>query len=73
MSLEAGCNDFLHKPVDLEQLLAYLQKYLKLEWRYEELAVANLEAAEQTTDVGIASARVIHTSNAVVYFLLSIP
>lgn len=36
-SLEAGCNDFLHKPIDIEQLLAYLQKYLKLEWIYEEL------------------------------------
>ncbi len=50
-SLGVGCNDFLHKPVDLEQLLAYLQKYLKLEWRYEELAASVSTAA---TDVGLA-------------------
>ena len=34
-SLEAGCNDFLPKPIDVEQLLVRLQKYLKLEWVYE--------------------------------------
>jgi len=34
-SLEAGCDDFLPKPIDIEQLLARLQKYLQLEWVYE--------------------------------------
>ena len=34
-SLAAGCNDFIAKPVNLENLLALLQKYLKLEWIYE--------------------------------------
>ncbi len=34
-SLEAGCNDFLPKPIDVEQLLVRLQKYLQLEWVYE--------------------------------------
>ena len=34
-SLEAGCDDFLPKPVDIEKLLVRLQKYLQLEWVYE--------------------------------------
>ncbi|NEP44914.1 MAG: response regulator, partial [Okeania sp. SIO2H7] len=34
-SWEAGCNDFLAKPVDIEQLLVRLQNYLQLEWVYE--------------------------------------
>jgi CheY-like chemotaxis protein len=33
-SLAAGCNDFLVKPVRIDQLLVRLQKYLKLEWVY---------------------------------------
>ncbi|MEM9539949.1 MAG: AAA family ATPase [Cyanobacteria bacterium P01_E01_bin.42] len=37
MSLEAGCNDFLHKPIDVEGLLICLQKYLDLQWIYEDL------------------------------------
>jgi CheY-like chemotaxis protein len=35
-SLQAGCNDFLAKPVRMDELLKCLQKYLKLEWLYEE-------------------------------------
>ncbi|WP_318701626.1 MULTISPECIES: ATP-binding protein [unclassified Roseofilum] len=35
-SLEAGCDDFLPKPVDFEQLLICLQKYLHLTWVYEQ-------------------------------------
>jgi len=36
-SLAVGCNDFLPKPVEVEQLLLSLQKYLQLEWQYEPL------------------------------------
>ncbi|MEG5017928.1 MULTISPECIES: ATP-binding protein [unclassified Microcoleus] len=36
-SLEGGANDFLGKPVQAEELFEMLQKYLKLEWIYEEL------------------------------------
>jgi CheY-like chemotaxis protein len=32
-SLEAGCNDFMAKPIDLDWLLNLLPKYLPLEWQ----------------------------------------
>jgi DNA-binding response OmpR family regulator len=35
-SLQVGCNDFLTKPIHLEELLSLLQKYLSLAWVYEE-------------------------------------
>ncbi|MCU0537222.1 MAG: ATP-binding protein [Hydrococcus sp. Prado102] len=35
-SLRAGCNAFLPKPLDQAKLFALLQKYLKLNWIYEE-------------------------------------
>ena len=35
-SLDVGCNDFLPKPIDIEKLLTLVQKYLELEWIYEE-------------------------------------
>ncbi len=33
---EAGCSDFLTKPIRNEELLAMIQKHLLLEWCYEE-------------------------------------
>ncbi|MCU0568941.1 MAG: CHASE2 domain-containing protein [Oculatellaceae cyanobacterium Prado106] len=36
ISLEAGATAFLPKPVQIDELLANLQKYLGLEWVYEE-------------------------------------
>lgn len=41
-SLEAGCNDFLVKPIQLEDLLDLLQKYLALEWIYDEQETSTL-------------------------------
>jgi CheY-like chemotaxis protein len=35
-SLAAGCNAFVAKPINTQFLLGLLQKYLKLEWIYEE-------------------------------------
>ncbi len=35
-SLSAGCDDFLMKPVQLEELLNKLQSHLKLQWIYEK-------------------------------------
>ena len=34
----AGCNDFLPKPIQAEQLLEKLQKHLQLEWIYESIS-----------------------------------
>ncbi|MDY6803651.1 MAG: ATP-binding protein [Cyanobacteriota bacterium] len=35
-SLDAGCDDFLPKPVDVEQLFLKLERHLELEWIYQE-------------------------------------
>ncbi len=34
-SLEAGGDDFLPKPVEIDRLLSYLEKYLQVDWVYE--------------------------------------
>ncbi len=41
-SREAGCNDFLPKPVQASELLEQLQNYLRLEWIYEAIAFPSL-------------------------------
>ncbi len=35
-AIAIGCNDFLPKPLEMEQLFMKLQKFLKLEWIYEK-------------------------------------
>jgi signal transduction histidine kinase/CheY-like chemotaxis protein len=35
-SIQAGCNDFLDKPIVLSELLKMLQKTLNVEWSYEK-------------------------------------
>ena len=42
-SLEGGCDDFLPKPIAVEKLLVPLQKYLQLEWVYEDLPYNEIE------------------------------
>jgi signal transduction histidine kinase/CheY-like chemotaxis protein len=45
---ETGCDDFLSKPIDIEELFDRLQKYLKLEWVYESEPVTEVvENAER--------------------------
>ncbi len=39
-SLRAGGDEFLPKPLQLDVLLAHLQKYLRLEWIYEQTRAA---------------------------------
>jgi CheY-like chemotaxis protein len=34
-SLDAGCNDFLNKPIRADDLFEILRRYLGLEWMYE--------------------------------------
>jgi signal transduction histidine kinase/DNA-binding NarL/FixJ family response regulator len=55
-SLEAGCNDFLPKPVQAEALLQKLQKYLNLQWIYEESLMPGItELRENQTTVSAKS------------------
>jgi signal transduction histidine kinase/CheY-like chemotaxis protein len=39
-SREAGCDDFISKPVDFEKLLAKMRTYLHLEWTYQKAEIA---------------------------------
>ncbi len=41
-----GCNDFLPKPIDEKKLLTLLEKYLQLEWIYEQLEEIDLGSSE---------------------------
>ncbi|MEG4281736.1 ATP-binding protein [Microcoleus sp. A006_D1] len=45
-SLDAGGNDFLPKPVQADVLLGLLQKYLQLEWVYDETVTAGKKAQD---------------------------
>ncbi len=57
-SLEAGANEFLPKPLQIDSLLAHLQKYLQLEWIYREKAENNSEKAENFTQTPPFSAEI---------------
>lgn len=48
-SLDAGADDFISKPLNASKLLEKLQKYLNLEWIYEEKEVANIEVITEQT------------------------
>jgi PAS domain S-box-containing protein len=52
-ALMAGCNDFIPKPIDIQQLLSCLQKYLKIEWIYEPISEADLEAVLEEHDISV--------------------
>lgn len=53
----AGCNDFLPKPVQAEELLHQLQQYLELEWIYETInaieAVSDPDSDASNTDLQV--------------------
>jgi response regulator RpfG family c-di-GMP phosphodiesterase len=51
-SIEAGCDDFLPKPVDVTQLLDMLKKYLQLEWIYEHPACDAVSETQPTAETG---------------------
>jgi len=46
-SIEAGCDDFLPKPVSAKDLLEMLKKYLNLSWIYEGETTTNDEKVEK--------------------------
>jgi len=51
-SMEAGCDDFLPKPVSVEKLLDKLQQYLQLEWIYQGQSPSATIAPEADLDLG---------------------
>jgi len=53
-SMEAGCDDFLAKPIRAEELLNVLEKYLKLTWTYDNSSTGKVveEIVEVTEMVG---------------------
>ncbi|WP_437893810.1 ATP-binding protein [Sorangium sp. So ce124] len=53
-SLEAGADDFLAKPLQMDELLEKLQRHLKLEWIYERQDGAS-EETEPSPNSGVAS------------------
>ncbi|MBD1938262.1 hybrid sensor histidine kinase/response regulator [Microcoleus sp. FACHB-68] len=52
-SWDAGCDDFLLKPIRSEELLEKLQRHLKLEWVYEETPDEKPKKAENVQDSGL--------------------
>jgi len=48
-SLEAGCDDFLSKPVEVEQLLLKLEQLMELEWIYQQ--AKEEEVRESATEI----------------------
>jgi DNA-binding response OmpR family regulator len=52
-SQRVGCDDFLSKPVDIDLVFAMLERYLKLEWTFVEVAQPDAQAqapAEEVAD-----------------------
>ncbi len=53
MSLDAGGDDFLAKPVEAEELFTLVAKHLQLTWKYDETATtASLTDSNQSVDLG---------------------
>lgn len=50
-SQEAGCNEFLSKPIQVEELLEVLKIYLQIEWIYEQPADLANEQQEGFTNL----------------------
>ncbi|MEG4581384.1 ATP-binding protein [Microcoleus sp. MON1_C5] len=50
-SHEAGCNEFLSKPIEVDELLEVLKNYLQIEWIYDQPADLGNEQREGLTNV----------------------
>ncbi|MEG4086274.1 ATP-binding protein [Microcoleus sp. POL10_C6] len=50
-SHEAGCNEFLAKPIQVEELLEVLKNYLQIEWIYDHPADLAIARQEGFTDL----------------------
>ena len=47
-SLEAGGDDFLPKPVQLDELFSILEKHLQIKWKYEQTALSETAVNQLT-------------------------
>jgi PAS domain S-box-containing protein len=70
-SLTAGCDDFIPKPIRVEELLKCLQQHLELKWIYEQPTEVELVASNDfETDIS-ASLAVLPTEQATILFDLA--
>ncbi len=53
-SRDAGCDDFLSKPVQMKHLLRLLQQHLHLEWLYTEADLGSVSPEAETPQTGAA-------------------
>jgi PleD family two-component response regulator len=62
-SFKVGCNDFLTKPIHIDNLLGLLQKHLKLEWVYEEPSASEFEEQQflKTSPLAVPSEEDLET------------
>jgi len=59
-SHEAGCNEFLAKPIQVEELLEVLKNYLQIEWIYDQPAdLANAQQAGFTDLLNVQSGELV--------------
>lgn len=55
----AGCNAFLSKPIEEEELLSLLEEYLDLTWIYEQIEEYHTPSQTQTTQQAAASTTLV--------------
>jgi len=53
-SFDAGCNDFIVKPVKIDRLLECLQEHLKVEWLYDEVSETDFEKLQAKESLPLA-------------------
>lgn len=62
VSLDAGGNDFLPKPIQVNELFALLSQHLSIDWIYEELSTSSNSITEDSNlQMAIPSAKELQT------------
>ena len=75
LSYQAGCNNFLPKPICFEQLLKMLEVHLELEWIYEQDSRQTSlieETVDGDVDKDFSSSSVVTPPDEELYFLLEL-
>ncbi len=63
LAIAVGCNDFLEKPLDLEKLLITVQKYLNVEWIYEDYQTGSRPEPQELIFPTLAELKVLYQAN----------